>query len=436
MSYSFVEHTITKRASPDLELPVANCTHPSRAHWRNNGIAFYKENFGEADFVANSRTQFGIPLPPDSPATRAEMRTILRKLQVGFALNGLKTGRRSTHMAGPGAKGTITILPNKDLPETDFFVPGRTFPCLLRHSNAAFIDDAGNVPRGASLKFSDQPAGGPLDLIFNSGVVGEIFFDLRNFWDFTMARMKVTPTDWESQRQFMRKYPASYLGAIEAHREGPSSFADLMYASKIAMAFKAKDGKRRYLKYRLLRPDLEKESGLMSDDRQKCAWFMARNADDDRPRDYLRTEFPNRVKAGLEYVLQFQIWDWDDDRDTHEVFNLCRLWDEATHPWLDVARVQLTEPLSTEDTERIKVAIIEHPDCLGVPDAHNICDSRSLAWARANVYPWSGWARGWRWMFGLGPNVFPAKDEMIDAGPGGAANPAQLTDGRKPWGSA
>ena len=202
------------------------------------------------------------------------------------------------------------------------------------------------------------------------------------------------------------------------------SYANLMYASKIAMAFMAKDGRRRYMKYRLLRPDLDHESGLLSVDAQRKVWFMNRHPDDNRPRDYLRSEFASRVaKTGVEYLLQMQFWEWDDSRDTHEVFSVCRLWDEDTHPWLDVARVRLREALTTEDTERTTAAIIRHPDCMGVPDAQHPKDPRSLAWARAHVYPLSRLARAVRWGLGLQPQSFPRKDEMIDYGPGGKAKP-------------
>jgi arachidonate 5-lipoxygenase len=424
MAYPFVKHDIQKRSSADLELPTANCRHPSRRGWTNHGIRLYKENFGEADYQKYSREQFGIPIPPDSPESRKALQSIVTKLKFGFALNGLKTGRRSTHMPGVGAKGTLTVTAGKDVPETDFLKPGLKYPVRLRHSNAAFIDDAGVVPRGLSLKFTHGPTDGPLDLIFNSGIVGEIFFDARNFWDFTMARLKVTPTNWESQKEYTRKYPAAFLGAIEAHREPPTSYADVMYASKIAMAFKAKDGKQRFMKYRLLRPDLDKESGLLSEARQRNVWFMARDPLDDRPRDYLRQEFAERVtKRGVEYVLQMQFWDWDEARDTHEVFSVCRLWDDIEHPWLDVARIELNEALSATDTEATRATIVNHPSFLGVPDAHHPSDPRSLAWARANVYPFHQFARRLRWTFGFGPTTYPAKDEMIDEGPGGKAQP-------------
>lgn len=175
MAYPFLHHDIRLRSSPDLPLPVPTTLHPSRAGWINHGIRLYKENFGEADYLKYSREQFGLPLPPSGPEGRKALRAISRKLAFGFAMNGLKVGRRSTHMPGVGATGTLTVLANPDVPENDFFVPGRQFPIRLRHSNAAFVDDAGVVPRGCALKFTNSPTGGPLDLVFNSGIAGEIF---------------------------------------------------------------------------------------------------------------------------------------------------------------------------------------------------------------------------------------------------------------------
>lgn len=422
MAYPFLPHEILRRSPADLPFVAPTTSHPARAGWVNHGIRLYQEAFGEADYLRYSREQFGLPLPPDGPEGRKALRAIARKLALGFALNGFKVGRRSTHMPGVGATGTLTVLSNPALPENDFFVPGRRFPIRLRHSNAAFIDDAGVVPRGCALKFTDAPTGGPLDLVFNSGIAGEIFFDARNFWDFTMARLKVTPTDWTSQQDYLRRYPAAFIGAIDAHREAPSSYADVMYASKIVMGFRARDGRRRFMRYRLHRPDLARESGLLSEARQRNIWFMLRNPDDDRPRDYLRSEFVERVRrGGITYVLQMQFLEWDDARHTHEVFSAARAWDEVEHPWHDVARVELTTPMATADTEATLASITRHPACLGVPDAAHPSDPRSLAWIRTQVYPLHHIARRVRWLVGLSPVRFPAKDEMIEYGPGGRA---------------
>jgi arachidonate 5-lipoxygenase len=423
MAYPFLCHDIRLRSAPDLPLPIPSTRHPSRAGWVNHGIRLYQEHFGEADYLRYSREQFGLPLPPSGPEGRKALQAISRKLAFGFAMNGLKVGRRSTHMPGVGATGVLTILANPDVPESDFFVPGRRFPVRLRHSNAAFVDDAGVVPRGCALKLTQAPTGGPLDLVVNSGIAGEIFFDARNFWDFTMARLKVTPTEWSSQKEYVRKYPAAFIGAIDAHREAPSSYADLMYASKIVMEFRARDGRRRFMRYRLLRPDLERESGLLSEARQRNIWYMLRNPDDDRPRDYLREEFVRRVRrGGVTYVLQMQFLEWDDDRHTHEVFSAARAWDEVEHPWHDVARVELTDPMETADTEATRASITVHPECLRVPDADHPSDPRSLAWLRTQVYPLHQVARRLRWLVGIPPARFPAKDEMIEFGPGGRAS--------------
>lgn len=420
-------HEITLRNGPETPFVVGKPTTPNRGEWENKGKECYIENFSAEDYDHFTRVQFGLPIPPDTSASRRELSWLFTKLKIAFSINGLITGRRSTHMPGVGASGKITILENPDLPETDFFKPGTTFPCRLRHSNAAFIDDCGIVPRGASLKFINEASGGPMDLIFNSGLYGEIFFDAKNFWDFSMSRLKVTPTEWGSQKEFMRQNPACYIGQIEATREPPGSFANLTYSTKIALAFKAKDRKRRFAKIRFLRPDLEFEDGLPSLEVQRRPWHMLRHKDDDRPRDYLRKEFVDTVgNKGVEYRLQIQLWDWDDDRDSYEVFCLARYWDETEHPWLDLARIELDTPLAEEDTEATFTHIANIPDCLAVPDGHHIHDPRSLAWMRVGMYSTHYRARRGRWFLGLKPHSYPKKDELITHGPGGAADPAKL----------
>jgi len=61
--------------------------------------------------------------------------------------------RRTFHGKGAtGARGTAELLPELDLPEHDFFTPGRRFDVVARYSNSQESDDIAPAIRGVSLR--------------------------------------------------------------------------------------------------------------------------------------------------------------------------------------------------------------------------------------------------------------------------------------------
>jgi catalase len=258
----------------------------------------------------------------------------------------------------------------------------------MRHANASFYDDACIQVRSCSLKFADTDFSSPLDILMNSGPTSA-FWDLKSFMDFALARTKCTEKNWSAQEKWMKASPAGYIGAIDAVRHAPTSFAEMTYYSKICFPFKARDDQKRYVKYRILPVDLEHESGLITPEMQTKPWQQCRLAEDDRPRSYLREEYLGRLKkhGKLNYRLQIQLRAWHPETDTAEFFNMNRLWDEERWPWLDCAHVQVAEALPEKVTERMAMWLGHQPPSLGLTDAHSPVDYRSLCWARPQIYP-------------------------------------------------
>ena len=73
-----------------------------------------------------------------------------------ISLKCLVTRQRMSHQNGIVATGKIKIVEDLDMPDNDFFKPGRDFKCRLRHATVRFLDDAVLCPRSASLKFADS----------------------------------------------------------------------------------------------------------------------------------------------------------------------------------------------------------------------------------------------------------------------------------------
>ena len=54
-----------------------------------------------------------------------------------------------SHNNAIAGRGKVTIVDNPTFPPTDFFEPGKTFPCRLRHATIGYMDDAIKEVRSA-----------------------------------------------------------------------------------------------------------------------------------------------------------------------------------------------------------------------------------------------------------------------------------------------
>lgn len=389
MSHLFVDQFV-RRQEPKAQPIVSPCDpHPTRGAWINGGVDAYRAVFGDKDYAEFSPHDIPSPMPPNVFAQRFRLWSLVTKAKIGFGMKALSTGHRATHMQGVGARGTITIVDRSEFPEHEFFRAGRQFPCRLRHANASFYDDASSQVRAASLKFADSRFASPLDILMNTGVI-QAFWNFESFMAFVYGRLKCLPDAWDPQREWLRRWPGAYVGIIESVRIAPSSYAAMLYHTCIVYPFRARDGKNRYAKYRLVPLDLDRESGFLDAAHQRSPWMQRRDADCDLPTKYLPDEYRRRLASGpVEYALQIQVREFHEDGDTWEFFNSARTWDPAESPWVDLARVRMHEPLPDDETERMRMWLGNQPPSLGLTASYATVDYRSMAIARYAVYPWS-----------------------------------------------
>ena len=387
MSAIFVNQVVRQAESVYRPVLPPDDPHPTRGTWVNNALNEYRTEFGEADYAQYSRNDVPFPMPPDSLSERRRLWWRMRKAQAMFGFKALATGRRATHTYGVAGRGTVTVAARPEFPDHEFFSPGRVFKVRIRHANASYKDDACCQVRACSIKFADSDCDSPLDIIMNTGVI-QAFWNFDTFMRFAFARIKTNEHSWDSQREWMRLLPGGMVGSIESLRIAPASYAEMLYHTCIAYPFRAKDGRMRYAKYRLVPHGLVQESGLMGQDRQKLSWVQSRTTGDPRPIRYLADEYRSRLSRGpVEYALQIQLNEFDPERDTHEFFNSARVWDPRLHPWLDLATLRVNEAIPDDVMERMKMRIGHQPPSLGLTDAYSYVDYRSLAWVRYRVYP-------------------------------------------------
>jgi len=112
----------------------------------------------------------------------------------------------------------------------------------------------------------------------------------------------------------------SYEALVDGLRQGPSSFANLIYHSQVAYEFLPQDGRPRAARFRLIpRRDDDvddvnggdeggcNESGTLSDSQQHDVATCGRRRGDSRPVDYLRQEFIDRLQRDEPVTYQLQI---------------------------------------------------------------------------------------------------------------------------------
>jgi catalase len=381
-------HKVAPHSSELVSRPTQYGNDAAFAGWTNNAAQVWATRNNAEDWerlavYPAQKTSFLAPL---------ELRRQILLLSAMFMAAGLKSRRRGTHPCGVAAKGTAVVVDNPNIPDHPFFTPGRKFDLRLRHANGSFFDDAACTIRGCSIKFADSDYESPFDLMMNSGSQGPLW-SVESFLTFAWARLGCNPAtgDFEAQAKLMDKNPAFLVSWIESVRDAPSSYSDVTYFGRMVFPFVGSDNVLRYCRFRLRRPDLEKESGLADELRQNHVWNIKRNPDNDLPLDYMRREFEQRVVSGkLEYVLQIQVRDTKPD-DSNAVFHLNQTWNDQ--PWTDLARLNLDEMLSQETAEKMRFSLSNMPDGLGVFSAPSVTDYRSIGMARLAIYPVSSFAR-------------------------------------------
>ena len=162
------------------------------------------------------------------------------------AVNSLISRQRMSHDNGLVCKGKLRILDEPDIPPSDFFQPGREFPCRMRHASVSFADDARMVVRSSSLKFSDTDHDSPLDIMMNTGTEGPF----QHAWDFLMFMIATIRGRESHVGPYLKANPALAAG-IKKSVCFPETFALLNYHSKTAMGYRDSNGKDWYIKFKL-----------------------------------------------------------------------------------------------------------------------------------------------------------------------------------------
>lgn len=286
--------------------------------------------------------------------------------------------QRMSHDNGTTAIGRIKVVDAPTFPAHEFFAPARVFTARLRHASVSYPDDTVIQVRSASLKFADSFYDSPFDLEMNTGTIS-LFWSARNFLEFAAAGRMVNGLAFST---FYDKYPRGLLAAKEGLRRNPTSFSQMYYHSQCAQLFLGIDGVRRYAKFRLIPNDRGPESGLIPIDELTDRWSELVAPGETGSPNYLKQEFAERIgRAPVLYHLQIQLHTVVPGEDA-AICNCNIAWDETTHPWMDVASVELSTLLSLDANNKMRFSLRHAPPTLAALPAVSIDDYNSINYMR------------------------------------------------------
>ncbi|XP_019646486.1 PREDICTED: allene oxide synthase-lipoxygenase protein-like [Branchiostoma belcheri] len=313
---------------------------------------------------------------------KVALQTKLQKLKIAAVAGTATAAKRAFHAPGIGASGFAVVVDKVKFPENDFFRPRTVFPVRLRHSNCWSADDAAADIRGAAIKFGDTDGDSCFEMVLDTGVMAP-FWDLPSYEEY-VAAMKGGP---DRLQEWCWKGPMNYYIMVDSLRRAPDSYFQLIYHSQTCFAFRGSDNVPRLAKFRLIPTNKDPESGLLDLEQQRQVWNTARLPDEERPKDYLRHEYAERLmKASLKYRLQMQLHT-KKASDTASICNPYRCWAPGDHPWYDVADVIITTLLRDNVIARTSFHIANLPPCLSLIEPESVYDYNSINYIRSKVYP-------------------------------------------------
>jgi catalase len=290
-----------------------------------------------------------------------------------------------SHGNGIVARGRVKLVADPSFPAHPFFSSGREFPCRLRHASVSLFDDAALAVRGTGLKFADTDYESPLDLLMNTGATAP-FYDAWTFVQFMYLTIRGRNPH---AIPYMKKYPLAARGVQASLRRAPESFARMSYYSKTPFRFDAEDGVARYVKFRMLPEHDGPESGIPDAKSLQRPWEQQSLPGETRSQTYLKEEYQRRIeREGARYRLELQLHEVEPNENRQVVLNASIAWDEETHPWYELATIEINETLSFEEGNRSRFTPSNHPPTMGFIEPLSIHDPPSLDLLRKHgVWP-------------------------------------------------
>lgn len=338
-----------------------------------------------------------------------DFQRIALELERMFASAGQAVGGRGTHTDGVSARGTLTVLRDRDLPTHDLFAMGSTYDVVFRHANVVggSADDAAPNGRGAAIRIGNtgQDLTRPAlhDMVLNTG---------RTF-GLPTARLyrEFFRSTFHEKSDLLVSGKLRRNGVVEALRD-PLSYTEVRYHSQLCFEWIDRNRLVRYARFRLLDPKRKEEGGLL-DSKEEIGprLVLPRRPGDSRDKEHLRKEFRQRLTRGpVEYLIQVQLRSF-----VPEALDCTVLWDADIYPWLNLATIRLIEDVSEQPQYR---DLAYNPGnthaTLQFPASRNADDLASLGMSGALVHYYGARVRreGTQYLYGE-PDALPTLPDYL-----------------------
>jgi hypothetical protein len=308
------------------------------------------------------------------------LRATAAAILILLTLNSLFARRRMSHENGITGRGRIRIVDDPAFPDHPFFRAGREFPLRMRHAMVTFFDDACMDVRSIALKFADSDDASPLDIELNTGITSAF----ESLWHFGIFMVPYIKGKGANLIGYHDRFPIAERGGRGAVRRNPESYARLRYHSQCPTLFRAVDGRTFYAKYRVVPIDDLPESGIPPESELEKVWDQRAYEDETRSPNYMKHELRERLARDgvVRYRLQIQLHPALPGHPA-EVCSSWQVWDEAEHPYVDLATIELQELFDYARGNLTQFSIGHQPPSLGLIPARSLKDPNSLNWVRA-----------------------------------------------------
>ncbi|KAL3883123.1 hypothetical protein ACJMK2_029416 [Sinanodonta woodiana] len=261
---------------------------------------------------------------------------------------------------GEEVSGYAEIIDTPSIPDCNIFKPGGILDIRIRFFNLTSSDAGVTDFRCAFLKFGDVQADGPFDLCFMTGRVSP-FHDVGTLKEFTDA----LEDGKQGLEQWALKQPFNYYALVDGLRKLPDAWTSLDYNSYITYTVTDDTNECHLFRFRLIGEGDHDKAKLTLEEQEK-PWNVGRPDVELPSGNYLVDKLLSISHSTCYLKLQVQVRNVGVDGAKETWKNPCIAWDEVECPWLDLAKIALTQRIPKYATERAHYSFSTLPEGVAI----------------------------------------------------------------------
>ena len=272
-------------------------------------------------------------------------------------------------------QGSVIFHPDQGVPKFSQFAKDVTEEAVVVFSRSHPDDNRALQIRSCSLRL--HPPGDPgeslLDLQMYTG--DGLWKDSATYKAFITAFSPSSSKRDQAKavERWMLSSPINYSSACAAFVKNPSSAAGLVYNSTFPLALQAEDGRKYFVKFRIVPKDLENISGRLEEEEQKELWNkFSVDEEDQRERDYLKKELLERIASHSPTQMRLEMMSIEQEEENLDLLIPGTDWGRT---WQDLGCITLCDVDMQEQSPDSKIRF----RCDNLPAGLSIIESSGPA---------------------------------------------------------